>query len=69
MDFYHSLVMRSGLCVGLFVVFFPKAFALCGSAALELLPSFRLLKERVYSVLFGIPSQPVIAAEIVLLPT
>lgn len=69
MDFYHSLEMRSGLCVGLFVVFFPKEFVLCGSADLGLLPSFRLLKEHVYSVLFGIPSQPVTAAGIVLLPT
>lgn len=69
MDFYHSLEMRSGLCVRLFVVFFPKEFALCGSADLGLLPSFRLLKEHVYSVLFGIPSQPVTAAGIVLLPT
>lgn len=61
--------MGSELCVGLFAVFFPETFALCGSADLRLLPSFRLLKEHVYSVLFGIPSQPVTTTGIVLLPT
>lgn len=61
--------MWSGLCVGLFAVFFPKTFALCGSADLILLPNFRLLKEHVYSVLFGTPSQAVTAAGIVFLPT